>query len=82
MRRNSLNSLINELTKYGTLTFGPFESFDNKLNCSYEVALEYADKAWVMAVKQLQDSKFKFCIIACMCFDSGFNPIFDKYINA
>ena len=51
------------------------------LNCDYKVHSEYENQADFVRVSQNQSNLFKFCVIACMTFDLGFNPIFDFYIN-
>lgn len=78
MKRNTLQVLITELRKYGTLSFN---SSNEEYNCEYTVNPEHEDSADFMAVRQKQENIHEFCVIAALCFDLGFSPVFDVYLK-
>ena len=82
-KRISLQNLITELSKFGIISFGEFNSEfnDDVFNCKYEVKAEFESQANITAVYQKQKDIREFCIIAAMYFDLGVSPIFDFYLK-
>jgi hypothetical protein len=75
--RISLEMLISELAKFGTMTI-------SKNDYRYVLERDFEEHADMIEVRQTitpKSSLRNFCNLAALCFEKGFNPIFDRIIK-
>lgn len=80
MKKVTISILVNELSKYGQLSFFDCANEDGKKvqrRC-YKINSSFYDNANCTAIRQDNVKLRNFLNLCAGCFDEGFNPVFNK----